>query len=275
MRRYYDLHAHTTASDGTFTPRELVEHAKRRGLAGVAVTDHDSTDGIAEAVAAGKELNVDVVPGVEINTEYKGKEVHVLGYYFDIASGTLQELFRTLRNERVSRMERILEKLRLLGVPVDRNEVTAEAGKGAIGRPHIARVLVKNGVVRDMREAFDKFLGKGAPAYVERYKFSPAEAVRLIREARGVPVLAHPGLVGKDELIQELLPAGLLGIEAFHPDHPEEACSRYAKMARDLGLIATGGSDFHGSGAEHRGDLGTVTVDGSVVAKLEAASGVF
>ncbi|WP_018133372.1 PHP domain-containing protein [Effusibacillus pohliae] len=275
MNGRYDLHAHTTASDGTFTPRELVEHARRRGLAGVGITDHDSTDGIAEAIETGKRLHVDVVPGVEINAEYEGKEVHVLGYYFDLDSGSLQDLFRKLRNERINRMERILQKLDELGIPIERDEVLAEAGGGAVGRPHIARVLMKKGVVQDIRGAFDHYLGKGAPAYVERCKLSPQEAIRAIRDAGGVPVLAHPGLVGKDALIEELIPAGLLGIEASHPDHPTDVRQRYTKLANELGLIATGGSDFHGAGAEHRGELGTVTVNRSVVQQLREKSGVF
>ncbi|MFC4766385.1 PHP domain-containing protein [Effusibacillus consociatus] len=275
MREYYDLHAHTTASDGTFTPGELVQHAKKRGLAGVAVTDHDSTDGIEEAMDAGNKLNVDVVPGVEINTEYEGKEVHVLGYYFDRSSKSLQDLFRILREQRVTRMDRILEKLHSLGIRIERDEVISEAAEGSIGRPHIARVLIKKGLAQDIREAFDKYLSRGAPAYVERFKLDPGDAIRLIREANGVPILAHPGLVGKDALIEELIPAGLLGIEAFHPDHSEDARHRYAKMAEELGIIATGGSDFHGSGAEHRGDLGTVSVDKSVVLKMKELSGLF
>lgn len=275
MTDRYDLHAHTTASDGTFSPNQLVEHAKRRGLAGVAVTDHDSTDGIAEAMETGRQLNVDVVPGVEINTEYEGKEVHVLGYYFDLNSKSLQDLFSKLRNERVSRMDRILEKLNSLQIDITREEIMAEAGEGAIGRPHIARVLIKRGLVKDIPEAFSKYLGKEAPAYVERFKLPPSEAIRWIREGQGVPVLAHPGLVGKDAIIEELIPAGLVGIEVSHPDHPDEARNRYAKIANDLGLIPTGGSDFHGAGAEHRGDLGTVTVDKSVVLRLRERSGVF
>ncbi|GAX91795.1 PHP domain-containing protein [Effusibacillus lacus] len=275
MSDLYDLHAHTTASDGTFSPGQLVRYAKERGLYGVAVTDHDSTDGIAEAMEEGQRMQIDVVPGVEINTEYEGKEVHVLGYYFDRHSKSLQELFSKLRTERITRMNRIVEKLDELGIVIDRNEIIKEAGEGAIGRPHIARVLIKKGYALDMRDAFYRYLGLGAPAYVERFKLAPADAIRMIREAKGVPVLAHPGLVGKDALIKELMPAGLLGIETAHPDHPAEARARYAKLARELGLIATGGSDFHGSGAEHRGDLGSVTVTKYVVDALKEKSGLF
>jgi predicted metal-dependent phosphoesterase TrpH len=243
-------------------------------LAGVALTDHDSAEGIDEALEAGKKLNIDVVPGVEINTEYEGKEIHMLGYYYDRSSSALEELFITLRKERIARMDRILSKLKNLNIQITRDDVMKEAGEGAIGRPHIARVLIKKGMAKDIREAFDKYLRKGAPAFVERFKLSPQDAIRFIREAKGVPVLAHPGLVGKDAIIEELMPAGLMGIEAFHPDHAEEDRRRYAKLAADLGLIATGGSDFHGAGAEHRGDLGTVTVDQSVVLRLKEIAGL-
>lgn len=275
MLQTYDLHAHTTASDGTFTPRELVEYAKRKNLTGIGITDHDTTDGIEEAMETGKRLGVEVVPGVEINTEYEGKEVHVLGYYFDQSSDLLQKLFVKLRTERSRRMERILEKLDHLGIQVNSDEVWKEARGGAIGRPHIGRVLVRKGVARDMRDAFDRYLGQGGSAYVERYKLHPADAIRQIVEAGGVPILAHPGLVGKDDIIEQMIPAGLMGIEVFHPDHRPEMRERYGKLAKNLNLLATGGSDFHGSGAEHRGDLGSVTVDRSAVLQLKQKSRLF
>lgn len=275
MLQTYDLHAHTTASDGTFTPRELVEYAKRKNLAGIGITDHDTTDGIEEAMETGKRLGVEVVPGVEINTEYEGKEVHVLGYYFDRSSDLLQKLFVKLRTERSRRMERILEKLDHLGIQVNSDEVWKEASGGAIGRPHIGRVLVRKGLARDIRDAFDRYLGQGGSAYVERYKLHPADAIRQIVEAGGVPILAHPGLVGKDGIIEQMIPAGLMGIEVFHPDHRPEMRERYGKLAKNLNLLATGGSDFHGSGAEHRGDLGSVTVDLSAVLQLKQKSRLF
>lgn len=275
MEEWFDLHAHTTASDGTFTPTELVEHARQRGLHGVGITDHDSTEGINEALVAGRRLAVEVVPGVEINTEYEGKEVHILGYYFDTANLELQTLFHTLRTERVARMQRILMKLREIGIDINESEVRQEAGEGAIGRPHIARVLIRKGFAADIPDAFGKFLAKGAAAYVERFKLSPGDAIQVIKNAGGVPILAHPGLVGKDAIIEELIPQGLAGIEVSHPDHSQKDRERYKKIADDLQLIATGGSDFHGSGAEHRGDLGTVKISGDIVRKLKASSTVF
>lgn len=275
MSGSYDLHAHTTASDGTFTPRELVEYAMQKGLAGVGVTDHDTTAGVDEALFYGKEMGIEIIPGVEINTEYEGKEVHVLGYFFDRTSQSLQNLFKTLRDERMIRMEKILEQLHRLQISISRSEVMEAAGDGAVGRPHIARILVKKGIVKDVREAFDEYLAMGKKAYVERFKLTPADAIQRILQAGGVPVLAHPGLVGKDALIEEMIPAGLLGIEVFHPDHSEDLRDRYARFADRLHLIATGGSDFHGAGGEHRADLGTVTVEAFVVQQLKQKSKQF
>jgi predicted metal-dependent phosphoesterase TrpH len=255
-----DLHAHTTASDGTLTPSGLVKRAKQNGLTGVAVTDHDTLDGIEEAKRAGESLGILVVPGVEINTEWQGKEVHLLGYFVDPGDQQFQTLLRTLREARVERVARMVAKLTVRGLDITMEEVLSEAAGAAVGRPHIARVLVRKGLAKDTRDAFDRFLQRGRPGYVERYKLHPKEAVAAIRQAGGCPVLAHPGLIGNDAIIAELAEYGLEGLETDHPDHDTSMRQRYRNMAEQWGLVATGGSDFHGTGAEHRGDLGTVTV---------------
>ncbi|KEO84211.1 PHP domain-containing protein [Tumebacillus flagellatus] len=266
-----DLHAHTTASDGTFTPRQLVERAHQNGLAAVAVSDHDTTAGVAEAQAAGRELGVEIVPGIELSTVFEGKEVHVLGYYYDPNHPALVELTTKMREDRVNRMEKMVVKLQEAGIDITREEVQAEA-QGAIGRPHFARVLMKKGYVSSMPEAFDKYLGYGKPGYVSRMKVTPVEGVNVILEAGGVPVVAHPGLIGKDYLFDELVPHGLAGLEALHPDHDDEQRKHYLALAEHHGLIATGGSDFHGAGAEHRGELGSVNVPLDVVRRLQEKS---
>lgn len=266
-----DLHAHTTASDGTYTPRELVELAKKNGLAAVAVTDHDTTGGLDEAQAAGRELGVEVVPGIELSTVFEGKEVHVLGYFYDPEHPELLELTRKMREDRLNRMDKMILKLQEAGLDITREEVQAEA-QGAIGRPHFARVLMKKGYVATMPEAFDKYLASGRPGYVERLKLTPEDAVRVILAAGGVPVVAHPGLFDKDYLFDTLVPLGLVGLEAFHPDHSPEKRKHYASLAAHHGLLATGGSDFHGGGAEHRGELGSVNVPLDVVRQLQAKS---
>jgi len=267
-----DLHAHTTASDGTFTPRQLVELAKQNGLSAVAVTDHDTTAGLAEAVETARILGIEVVPGIELSTVFEGKEVHVLGYFYDPENHELKEVTSKMREDRITRMDRMITRLQEVGVEITRDEVVTEAQGGAIGRPHIARVLVRKGYVTDIPDAFDQYLGAGRPGYVKRAVMTPAEAVELIIRAGGSPVVAHPGLVDKDYLFDTLVPLGLVGLEAYHPDHPADKRRHYEALAEHHGLIATGGSDFHGGGAEHRGDLGSVHVSLDIVRQLQAKS---
>ncbi len=272
MMQLADLHAHTTASDGTFTPRQLVELSKQNGLAAIAITDHDTTAGLREATETGRELGIEVVPGIELSTVFEGREVHVLGYFYDPEHEELNQVTTQMREDRITRMDRMITRLQEAGVVISREVVVTEAQGVAIGRPHIARVLVRKGYVADIPDAFDKYLGSGRPGYVKRAVMKPEEAVQLIIRAGGSPVIAHPGLVDKDYLFDTLVPLGLVGLEAFHPDHPPAKREHYAALATHHGLIATGGSDFHGGGAEHRGDLGSVHVSLDVVRQLQAKS---
>ena len=252
-----DLHSHTTASDGTLAPRELVRLAARHGVRVLAVTDHDSTGGLAEAMDEAKSLPpLEIVPGLEINCDVPGAEVHVLGYCRDWEAAWFQAFLGTQREERRQRVYRIAARLAELGMPIDPGEVFALVKEGSAGRPHVAQAMVDRGYVKSVREAFDRYLSMNGPANVPRKRFTPVEAVRVIRRARGVPVLAHPGLANRDELIPELVEAGLLGIEAFYPEHSSGQITAYREMCSRLGLIATGGSDFHGlrvGGARHPG----------------------
>ncbi len=252
-----DLHSHTTASDGTLAPRELVRLAARHGVRVLAVTDHDSTAGLAEAMEEAKRLPpLEIVPGLEINCDVPGAEVHVLGYCVDWQATWFQEFLGAQREERRQRVYRIAVRLAELGMPIDPDAVFALVKEGSAGRPHVAQAMVDRGYVKSVREAFDRYLSTNAPANVPRKRFTPVEAVRVIRRARGVPVLAHPGLANRDELIPELVEAGLLGIEAFYPEHSSGQITAYREMCVRLGLIATGGSDFHGprvGGARHPG----------------------
>jgi predicted metal-dependent phosphoesterase TrpH len=242
-----DLHSHTTASDGTFTPRELVQEAARRGLRVLAITDHDSTEGLAEAMEeAARCRPLQIVPGIEINCDVEGAEIHILGYYMDYEAPWFQAFCREQRRERVERVHRMAARLGALGMPIDPAEVLALVQEGSAGRPHVAQVLVKRGYVKTVREAFDRYLGAGKPGHVPRKKLSPEEAVRLIRRAGGVPVLAHPGLAERDELIPSLVEAGLMGIECYYAEHSATQRAGYAELCRRYGLVATGGSDFHG-----------------------------
>jgi hypothetical protein len=265
-----DLHTHTTASDGTLSPRELVLTAVEHGVTVLAVTDHDSTDGLAEAMAeAAKHPPLTIVPGLEINCDVEGAEIHVLGYFVTYDAPWFQEFLREQRAERVSRVHRIAERLGELGMPIDPAEVLALAGEGAPGRPHVAQVMVKRGYVKSVREAFDKYLRSDGPANVPRRRLTPADAVRVIRRAGGVPVLAHPGLADRDELIPELVAAGLMGIEVYYAEHSAAQVAAYLAQCRRFGLVATGGSDYHGPQSGRVNPPGTPAVPWSAWQELQ------
>lgn len=242
-----DLHTHTTASDGTLTPRALVREAIRRGVSVLAVTDHDSTEGLAEAGdEARRHAGLEIIPGLEINCDVDGGEIHILGYEMDHEAAWFQAFLRDQRRERRDRILRIAARLAELGVTIDPEEVFALVKEGSAGRPHVARVLVRHGHVKTSREAFDRYLAAGRPGYVSRRRLGPDDAVRLIRRAGGVPVLAHPGLAGRDDLVPALVEAGLLGLECYYAEHSPGQTAAYLELCRRHDLVATGGSDFHG-----------------------------
>jgi len=258
-----DLHTHTTASDGLLAPERLVQVAKEAGVAILAVADHDTTDAVDAALAAGRVLGVEVIPAVEINTDVDTTEVHILGYFIDHHLSWFQEFLTRLRDGRVNRAAKMVEKLKALGVPIQFDRVRAIAG-GAVGRPHVARALIEAGAVRTMEEAFEKYIGRNGPAYVERIKLSPEEAVQVILRAGGIPVLAHPGWGVRDEMITPLVAAGLEGLEVYYPDHPPAMVAHYLEIAARHHLLVTGGTDFHG------GDLATKVTVGSQYVPPEA-----
>ncbi|HEX7786325.1 MAG TPA: PHP domain-containing protein [Methylomirabilota bacterium] len=242
-----DLHTHTVASDGTLRPRELVAEAARRGVRVLAVTDHDSTDGLAEAIEAARaHPPLHIVPGIEINCDVEGAEIHVLGYGMDYEAPWFQDFCRAQREERRARVYRTAERLAALGMPIDVERVFALVQEGSAGRPHIARVMVERGHVKTVREAFDRYLATGKPAHVPRRKLGPEDAVRLLRRAGGAPVFAHPGLAERDELIPSMVEAGLMGIECYYSEHSPAQRGGYLDLCRQYDLVATGGSDFHG-----------------------------
>ncbi len=242
-----DLHCHTTASDGLFTPRELVLLAKKKGLKAVAITDHDTILGWTEAENVGREYGIDILRGVELNTDWNGKEVHILGYELDRESKIVQERLVELQLSRLKRIREILECLRHLGIKIPIDDVLEFARGESVGRPHVAQALVKHGYVTDNQEAFLHYLGSGAPAYVPRFKLNTTEGIRFIRESKGVAVLAHPGVQGLEEsIIASWVDAGLQGVEIIHSDHNSDDEKRYRHIAKQYDLIMTGGSDFHG-----------------------------
>jgi 3',5'-nucleoside bisphosphate phosphatase len=247
-----DLHTHTDRSDGTFAPAELVRLAAERDLDVVAVTDHDTTEGLDEALAAGTEAGVEVVPGVELSAEYQDTSIHVLCYWMDVANAALQEELRRLRDERFRRGERMVENLRELGLPIEFERVREIAKGGNIVRPHIAQAMVEAGHVETEKEAFDRWIADGRPAHVPKHALDPLDALALIRGARGLCVLAHPGMWGDEssvpeELIEAMAGSGMVGLEVDHTDQDFEQREHYRKLADRLGLIPTGGSDCHGT----------------------------
>ena len=270
-----DFHTHTTASDGTLSPRALVRKAVEHGVGVLAITDHDSTEGLAEAGDEAARHGITLVPGVEINCEIerangRRAEVHVLGYFVDVTDVTFQEFLSDRRRERVRRVEAMCERLAALGMPLPASEVFALAGDGAAGRPHVAQAMVDRGYARSVREAFDRYLGASGPVRAPRFDLPPADAVAVIRRARGVPVLAHPGLIGDDGVIPPLIAAGLLGIESYYAMHSAGQTTTYLGLCRERGLVATGGSDYHGPRNGRSAQPGTPLVPDAAWQGLQA-----
>jgi predicted metal-dependent phosphoesterase TrpH len=246
---WVDLHAHTNVSDGTLSPTALVEAAARAGLAAIAVTDHDHVGALPAARDAGVRLGVDVVTGIELSVDGPHGEIHLLGYLFDERDPRLLARLSELRDARERRGDAIVERLRALGLPITRDDVQAEVGPGAtsLGRPHVARALMRKGAVASVQEAFDLYLAEGRSAYVPKARLSPREAIALVHGAGGLAVLAHPvTLRDADATARELAALGLDGIEVVHSKHREVERARFAALAEELGLVQTGGSDFHG-----------------------------
>lgn len=271
-----DLHTHTTASDGTYSPVENIKRAVEKGLGAIAITDHDTVNGIGEAmVEANKYPGFTVIPGVEISTLYQGQDIHVLGYFVDYKDENFLNALSSLTSVRDKRNKMILQNLNNLGIQVKESELEAKRhGKGNVGRGHIAEILMEKGIVKSLPEAFEKYLGRGKAAYASTERISPIEAIQLIKQAKGVPVLAHPGIYGADELIPMLSKNGLIGLEYSHPDHTEEQVAFYKGLADRYSLIKTAGSDFHGfrNGEVFHGDIGNCSVPISTLNELRSFS---
>ena len=248
-----DLHVHTTFSDGTLTPREVVCAAQSVGLRAIAITDHDTLRGNDDAMDEGKKLGVEVVPGVEVSVDFPGGTMHVLGYYVDLNCDPFIKVLERIENGRHERNMEILDKLGRLGMPLDYDEIRAVASEGPIGRPHIAQTMIRRNHVASVREAFDKYLKKGAPAYADRLRFSEEEAVESICQAGGVAVLAHPGSLNCSSaeslaaIVERAVSVGLQGLEAYYPSHSSEMQRICESLAEQYGLLLTGGTDFHGT----------------------------
>lgn len=247
-----DLHLHTRYSDGSLTPAEVVDLAHQAEVTAVAITDHDIVDGIPHAMEAAETLGIEVIPGVELSSRFNEQELHVLGYFFNWQDPTFRDHLARQRRSRQIRNPQTIERLKALGLELSEDEVKAKAGSDSIGRPHIAQVLIDKGYVRDTRDAFERYLKQGAPAYVPRTLADTRDVITWIRNAGGVPVLAHPTWTrcqGESlyRLCACLKEAGLLGLEVFYSSHNRRQTSQYLELAKQLDLLITGGSDFHGA----------------------------
>ena len=260
MNGRVDLHIHTTASDGTLSPTAAVRAALANGVSLLGVADHDTTEGIREAEWEAKDTGLVLVPGVELSVGQEAKEIHVLGYFVDPDERSLQAALETLRGARDLRNERILARLKEIGVPVSRERVHEISGGGTLGRPHIAKALVEAGHVSSESEAFRRFLARGKPGYVGRERLSPAEAADAIRQAGGIPVLAHPAKLGSKRAIEDLLDQGMDGVEVYHSDHTEVEAEMLLEIAARRGLLVTGGSDSHGPHSDRPIEIGSLDI---------------
>jgi predicted metal-dependent phosphoesterase TrpH len=272
----YDLHTHSNRSDGTLSPAEVMVLAAQRDLAGVALTDHDTFDGLGQATAKADELGLELVPGIEFSAEYDDASLHILGYWVDPTDAAIEAELLRLTATRFRRGEMIVEKLRELGFDITIERVLELAGGDAIARPHIAEAMVEAGIVADEKEAFDRYISDEGAAYVPKHALQPMEALRLIGEAGGVCVLAHPGMwrgndTVPDELIEQMAAGGMVGLEVRHPDHDEVMRAKYAALAERLDLVGTAASDCHGERYGFR--MGEERTDAETFAELKSRAG--
>ena len=265
-----DLHTHSTFSDGVLTPTELIELAYRGGVHTMALTDHDTTGGLPEAFAAAARYpDFTLIPGIEMSTDVPGNEVHILGHFIDWRDETFEQKLVGLRKSRLGRARKMVERMAVLGKPVTWERVQSFAGEGAVGRPHIARALVEAGHVGTVNEAFELYLSRNGPAYVERDRLTPTEVVEILTSVNGLPTLAHPRELGDlEELLTRLKAGGLVGMEVYYQDYPPEEVERLRVLAEKFGLIPLGGSDYHGMGGPQQREPGDIPLPDEPVERL-------
>ncbi len=269
--KFADLHIHTNFSDSTFSPEEVASCAGDRGLSSIAICDHDSISGIEPCIKTASPLGLEVIPGIELTVEKEDAEIHILGYFIDCEAAWFRKKLEEMQESRIGRIRKMIGKLNAAGVDVKAEDVFAFAGRGTVGRLHLARAMLKTGSVKSFKDAFNKYIGFAKPCYVSNARFSPREAVEFLLKVGAVPVLAHPGVMSRDEYIPELIGYGLRGIEVYHTDHKPGVVKHYEKLAQEHGLLKTGGSDCHGMG-KGKALIGTVRVPYDLVEKLKEES---
>jgi predicted metal-dependent phosphoesterase TrpH len=272
--RLVDLHVHTNYSDGTFTPAEAVAYAKQVGLTAISITDHDTVAAMPEALAEGAARGIEVIPGIELSAEIgdvQTTEMHILGYCINGESAQFRESLELFRTARTQRAFKILEKLKKLGIALDEKRLFEISGRGVVGRLHFAKAMIEGGFAGNIGEAFQRYLGIGRPAFVPKLRLKPEEAIRMILRTGGIPVLAHPyyGHYSNRNLLRRLVGEGLKGIEVWHSKHPPQSVRTFEQIARELGLLSTGGSDCHGSFGGEPPIMGTVKISYDVVEALK------
>jgi predicted metal-dependent phosphoesterase TrpH len=266
--KFADLHLHTNFSDGTFTPEELVLQAQKNGLSCIALTDHDTVEGCERAAAAAAKVKMEFIAGTELTAEHDDTELHVLGYFLDTQNKKLLKEISKFQTVRQSRIQEMVARINEMGIPLEAESVFALANCKSPGRPHVARAMIKAGLVKNLDEAFDRFLKKGRPAWVPKSKISALEAIELVHQAGGLAVMAHPGLNRTDEIIPALVDAGMDGIECFHTKHSTSMSERYLEIADKYNLLVTGGSDCHGF-SKNKPLIGTVRLPYEHIEKLK------
>lgn len=266
--RFADLHLHTIFSDSTYTPKELVNDACKSGLSCISVVDHDCIDGIMPTIREAKGRDLEVIPGIEISAQYQDTEIHFLGYFIDYKNKEFIKKLLFLKNNRIERVYKMLDKLSKMGVSLNPNSVFKLAEKGTVGRLHVARAMVSEGFIKTSAEAFKKYIGEKCPAYVCGFRFTPQEAIKVIRDAEGIAVLAHPYILGDQRLIFKFIGYGLRGIEVYYPEHTKNMVNTYLNIARDCDLLVTGGSDCHGK-AKREIRIGSVKIPYALVERLK------
>ena len=272
MDKYIDLHLHTTASDGTSSPKEVVKKASKLGFSAIAITDHGSVAGLEEAFAAGEKYDVEIIAGIELNTDYKDFEIHILGYFIDYNSEILSEKLAAIKKARYNRIKKMIAKLREIDIKLSFAEVKAVANGAPLGRAHLAQVILEHGYESDWGTVFDKYIGRQGPAYVERKKINPKEAIELIEKIGGVSVVAHPALINSKQVVNELIDWGVKGLEVYHSEHQSKDIKYYKKLAKKNNLLITAGSDCHGKKRKQGQLMGGIKGDYKLLKQLKKAA---
>lgn len=272
---YADLHIHTSASDGLLSPQEVVQWAQKKRLRAIGITDHDTISGINPAIESNERPDkLEIIPGIELNTEYYGKEIHMLGYYIDYKDQWFLKILKRMQESRYNRAVTMIEKLNALGIDIELKQVEEISKGSSIGRPHIARAMVEKGYIDSMVDAFDKYIGVGCPAYVERFKLTTREAIEIIEKAGGISVLAHPGLINDKKSISSILSLGVKGIEVLHPKHDQDMVRYLLALAKERKLFITGGTDCHGIMQNGQPIMGNISIDYNKVIELKKYAGI-